>query len=82
MAILLQHRSAPVNFDPPMNSVEAAIRHSERERQQVLRAMRQTSRDEDILELSRIVDCHGADTVALWLRNITLSVSTAGDPRR
>jgi hypothetical protein len=88
IATFLQHPSSPVQFDPPLNSVEAAIRANERERQEIVKAVQaREERDAGKLSLLSLVDTYGVDTVELWLRNIAASIrplspGTSSDPRR
>ena len=86
-ARILQHSSSPVTFDPPRNSVEAAIRENERERLQIAASVRaQAERDAGKLQLLLLIDTYGFDTVALWVRNIGASLGplhgTSAEPNR
>lgn len=68
-ATILQHSSAPVNFDrlPPVTaeSIARAKAAADVERQEIHRLIR--LRDDDKLELSAIVDRHGWRQVSDWL---------------
>lgn len=69
-ARLLQHRSSPVVFDPPVTPESIERAKAEAARQLAEIAAWNTLRDEDKLELSAIVDRHGWQEVARWFMGL------------
>jgi hypothetical protein len=68
-ADLIQHPRSPVTFDPPTEeSIARAIAAAEAERTEIIRYNR--LRDDDKLELSRMVDLHGWEQVSRWLMGL------------